>query len=109
MAARKLPWWRPTAKTWLHIALALPLAVLIARAATSYYGYDILPDLGANPIEKIIRNLGDWALRFLLVALAVTPARRLTGRPPRCPLAIVVSNTPPRRLRKPSSNSRAAG
>lgn len=31
--------------------------------------------LGANPIEAINRYLGDWALRFLLLTLAVTPAR----------------------------------
>jgi len=35
--------------------------------------------LGANPIEYIVRYLGNWALRFLLVALAITPVRRLTG------------------------------
>lgn len=33
--------------------------------------------MGANPIEATNRFLGDWALRFLLVALAVTPARRV--------------------------------
>jgi sulfoxide reductase heme-binding subunit YedZ len=35
--------------------------------------------LGANPIEFLIRSLGDWAIRFLLLALAVTP---LTRSPP---------------------------
>lgn len=35
--------------------------------------------LGANPIEAITRASGDWTLRFLLITLAVTPLRRLTG------------------------------
>lgn len=35
--------------------------------------------LGANPAESIVRSTGDWTLRFLLVTLAVTPVRRLTG------------------------------
>jgi sulfoxide reductase heme-binding subunit YedZ len=32
--------------------------------------------LGANPIEEITHTTGDFALRWLLVALAVTPLRR---------------------------------
>ena len=35
--------------------------------------------MGANPIEYINRFLGDWAIRFLLMALAVTPVRGITG------------------------------
>ncbi len=35
--------------------------------------------LGANPIEYINRYLGDWAIRFLLGALAITPIRGVTG------------------------------
>ncbi len=35
--------------------------------------------LGANPIETVTHTTGEWALRFLLVTLAVTPVRRLTG------------------------------
>jgi len=33
--------------------------------------------LGANPAETIIRSLGDWALYFILMTLAVTPLRRV--------------------------------
>jgi methionine sulfoxide reductase heme-binding subunit len=35
--------------------------------------------LGANPIEFITRDLGTWALNFLLITLAVTPLRKLSG------------------------------
>lgn len=34
--------------------------------------------LGVNPVETLNRFLGDWALRFLLLALAVTPVRQWT-------------------------------
>ena len=34
---------------------------------------------GPNPAEDIILTAGIWALRFLLITLAVTPVRRLTG------------------------------
>ena len=35
--------------------------------------------LGANPVEALTHSTGEWALRFLLLTLAVTPLRRLTG------------------------------
>jgi len=35
--------------------------------------------LGANPIEELIHRLGKWGLKFLLITLAVTPLRKLTG------------------------------
>jgi sulfoxide reductase heme-binding subunit YedZ len=38
-------------------------------------------DLGANPIETLIRQLGVWGLRLLLVGLAITPAARLLKEP----------------------------
>lgn len=47
-----------------------------------HLAYGIATDsLGANPIEAVTRGLGDWALRLLLITLAVTPLRRLTGLP----------------------------
>ncbi len=36
-------------------------------------------ELGANPVETLSHRTGDWSLRFLLLTLMVTPARRLTG------------------------------
>jgi sulfoxide reductase heme-binding subunit YedZ len=60
-----------TLKTSLFILCLVPLVSLAIRA--------VMGDLGANPIEALIRNLGDWALRLLLVTLSITPLRRLTG------------------------------
>ena len=35
--------------------------------------------LGANPVETITHQTGEWGLRFLLITLTVTPLRRLLG------------------------------
>lgn len=47
-------------------------AIALAYAACS-------DGLGANPVEEITHETGQWALRFLLASLLVTPLRRLTG------------------------------
>jgi sulfoxide reductase heme-binding subunit YedZ len=60
-------------KAALFVVALLPLARLVA-------GVVAFPDwLGANPAEYVTRSVGDWTLRFLLLTLAVTPLRRLTG------------------------------
>lgn len=38
-------------------------------------------DLGANPIDRLIRELGVWGLRLLIVGLAITPAARALKQP----------------------------
>ncbi len=50
---------------------ALPAVQLIVSALTD--------GLGANPVERATHVTGDWALRFLLSSLAITPMRRLFG------------------------------
>lgn len=37
--------------------------------------------LGANPLEFITRNTGDWTLYFLCITLSITPLRRLMNWP----------------------------
>lgn len=59
------------------IRVATFLACLLPLAGLAYGLWQ--DRLGANPIEHVIRSLGDWALRLLLITLAVTPLRRLTG------------------------------
>jgi sulfoxide reductase heme-binding subunit YedZ len=51
----------------------LPAAWLVLGAATH--------QLGANPAEALIRSTGDWTLRLLCAALAVTPLRQMLGLP----------------------------
>ena len=61
------------AKPVLFALALLPLAWLFYAATAD--------QLGANPAEALIRSLGDWTLRFLCLALAVTPLRVLTHTP----------------------------
>ncbi|MGF1643859.1 MAG: sulfite oxidase heme-binding subunit YedZ [Thiotrichales bacterium] len=57
-----------------------PLVFVLCLLPLAYYLGGVLGDrLGANPIEAVTRGLGDWALRFLCLTLAVTPLRKLTG------------------------------
>jgi methionine sulfoxide reductase heme-binding subunit len=38
-----------------------------------------IDDLGPRPVTEAIHFVGEWAVRFLLLSLAITPARRLFG------------------------------
>jgi sulfoxide reductase heme-binding subunit YedZ len=55
----------------LWALVLLPAPVLIAQL--------LLDQLGADPIDKLERLTGEWALRFLIASLAVTPLMRVTG------------------------------
>jgi sulfoxide reductase heme-binding subunit YedZ len=57
----------PLAKPLLVGLCMLPLAWLVWQAAAD--------QLGANPQEALIRELGNWALRLMCAVLAVTPLR----------------------------------
>jgi sulfoxide reductase heme-binding subunit YedZ len=72
----KAAWWRDP------IALSKPLVLAAGLVPMARIAWGILfdPDLlGANPAEFIEHGTGDWALQFLLLTLAVSPLRRLTG------------------------------
>jgi methionine sulfoxide reductase heme-binding subunit len=58
-------------KPAVWVGALLPLALLVADAFTD--------GLGAEPIEEITHRTGRTALTLLMVTLAVTPLRRLTG------------------------------
>ena len=54
-------------------AIAIALASLPALGLATRFA---LEGPGANPIEDITHLTGDWALRLILVSLAITPLRR---------------------------------
>jgi sulfoxide reductase heme-binding subunit YedZ len=63
------PWGKPA----LWLLGALPFVALMIGAATN--------QLGANPAEKLIRETGEWALRFLWLTLAISPLRDVASLP----------------------------
>lgn len=66
------------AKVAVHALALTPLAIL------AWHFYDVWQNgsdaLGADPVAEIEHRTGLWALRFLMIALAVTPLRQLTGQ-----------------------------
>ena len=59
---------------------AKPLVFALCLLPLSWLLYLVVQDqLGANPQEALIRATGDWALRFFVIVLAVTPLRELSG------------------------------
>ena len=62
---------------WKPLVFGLCLVPFLLTAAR-LYGFG--EPLGANPIEEIQDTFGEWGLRFILIALAVTPLRKITGR-----------------------------
>jgi len=59
-------------RQWIAILICLAPAIgLAARFSLSGFG--------ANPVDDITHVTGEWGLRFLLVSLAITPARHFLG------------------------------
>ena len=64
--------WSPV-KIVAFVAAVLPAFWVAYQAATD--------DLGARPVTEAIHQVGDWALRFLLITLAISPAQRILNYP----------------------------
>jgi methionine sulfoxide reductase heme-binding subunit len=68
------PWLlKPWVKPLLWLLCAVPIAGLMVGLATD--------SLGANPAEKLIRETGEWTLRWLWLTLAVSPLREVASLP----------------------------
>ena len=56
-----------------------PVAWLLLLAPLAYLIYSLYLDLGANPVETITNFTGIWTLRLIMITLAITPLRWLSG------------------------------
>jgi len=61
------------ARSSVHLLALLPLLELFRSIVTQ--------QIGPDPAEAIVRNLGFWALLSLWCCLAMSPLRYLTGKP----------------------------
>jgi methionine sulfoxide reductase heme-binding subunit len=59
------------------IKLAIYTLGMTPAAFAFYYGFT--GQLGAEPVKALEHTLGLWALRFLVLGLAVTPLRKIAG------------------------------
>jgi sulfoxide reductase heme-binding subunit YedZ len=78
MMAVALPWTDRAGrlsplKAFVFVCLFVPVLWLAVEAATV--------GLGPRPLTVAIHDTGDWAVRFLLLSLAVTPFRRIARFP----------------------------
>ena len=55
------------------LACLVPFVVVVGDA------FGLTGSLGANPVEEILDRFGNWGLRFIVITLAITPLRRVTG------------------------------
>lgn len=73
-----LPWLdRAGRLSWLKLATFLACIAPACELAIAYK----LDALGAKPITALIHGTGEWAIRFLLASLAITPLRRIADWP----------------------------
>lgn len=71
--------WRDTANRLSPLRLAA-LVLLLAPAAKAICEYEAIA-YGARPLDNLVHRTGFWAIVFLLVALSITPLRRIARFP----------------------------
>jgi sulfoxide reductase heme-binding subunit YedZ len=76
--------WRPSRtanaalKTAVHALALTPAAILAVQIREEFLTGS--GALGADPVAEIEHRLGLWALRLLMLTLAITPLRQITGQ-----------------------------
>lgn len=67
MVLKRIDWTWFGLKFTAHLLALIPISLLAFRA--------LHDQLGADPVAALTHQTGDWALRFLLLSLAMTPVR----------------------------------
>jgi sulfoxide reductase heme-binding subunit YedZ len=60
-------------KPLVFLLCLLPAALVVGDA------FGITGQLSANPVEDILDRFGNWTIRLIMITLAVTPLRQITG------------------------------
>ena len=60
-------------KPLVFLLCLIPVALVVGDA------FGITGQLSANPVEDILDRFGNWAIRLIMITLAVTPLRQITG------------------------------
>lgn len=71
----RLPAYQPSSKQLSLIKVILFIVALLPFLRL--FSFAFLDKLGANPVEFITRNTGDWTLYLLCITLAMTPLRKI--------------------------------
>jgi sulfoxide reductase heme-binding subunit YedZ len=74
-----MPFLRERSGRWSPVKVAAFIAAVLPALWIAYQA--AAGELGARPVTEAIHQAGDWALRFLLITLAITPAQRIFHYP----------------------------
>ncbi|HNP37449.1 MAG TPA: protein-methionine-sulfoxide reductase heme-binding subunit MsrQ [Woeseiaceae bacterium] len=66
---QKVRWAKPV----IFLLCLLPFLLAVGDA------FNITGGLDANPVEDLQDRFGNWALRFIMIALSITPLRKISG------------------------------
>ena len=74
-----MPFLRERSGRWSPVKIAAFAAAVLPAFWIAYQA--VADELGARPVTEAIHQAGDWALRFLLITLAISPAQRIFNYP----------------------------
>jgi methionine sulfoxide reductase heme-binding subunit len=74
-----MPFLRERSGRWSPVKIVAFAASILPALWLAWQAWNV--ELGARPVTEAIHQSGDWALRLLLITLAITPAQRILNYP----------------------------